>query len=86
MHLNNNIVPLNVRGFDEMEVRSHLLSYSRQVANGMEYLRIRGYVHRDLAARNILLSQDNICKVQCPIKCVHLYSATRVQRRNGSWT
>ena len=48
---------------DGMELSSNLLSYSRQIANGMEYLRLRGYIHRDLAARNILLSEDNVCKV-----------------------
>lgn len=47
-----------------MELKSELLCYSRQIANGMEYLRLRGYVHRDLAARNILLSNDNVCKVR----------------------
>ncbi len=51
------------RDFDEMELKSELLCYSRQIANGMEYLGFRGYIHRDLATRNILLSKENICKV-----------------------
>ena len=41
-----------------------LLAFSRQTALGMVYLSGKGFVHRDIAARNILLSHNNICKVQ----------------------
>ena len=48
---------------DTHELASQLLYYSRQVASGMSYLGLRGYIHRDLAARNVLVSKDDICKV-----------------------
>jgi len=41
-----------------------LLSYCRQIVNGMVYLSAKRFVHRDLAARNILLSADGICKIK----------------------
>ena len=40
-----------------------LLSFSQQVALGMQYLSAKGFVHRDLAARNVLVSNSNECKV-----------------------
>ena len=41
----------------------HFLSFSRHVANGMQYLAERGCIHRDIAARNILLTDNCVCKI-----------------------
>ncbi|XP_019851384.1 PREDICTED: uncharacterized protein LOC109581572 isoform X2 [Amphimedon queenslandica] len=40
-----------------------LLSYCRQICLGMQYLSRKGFVHKSLAARNILVSSENICKI-----------------------
>ena len=50
------------------ELSALLLSYTRQIANGMGYLSLKTYIHRDLAARNVLVSDEGICKVK--LKCI----------------
>ena len=52
--LSHRSIPLNV---------NLLLKFCREIAEGMKYLSLKGFIHRDLAARNILLDKDMKCKV-----------------------
>ncbi|CAH1128807.1 unnamed protein product [Ceutorhynchus assimilis] len=58
---------LNYKGDYRGEVKPistrELLTWSFQVARGMEYLASRKVLHGDLAARNILLADNNIVKI-----------------------
>ncbi|KFD64331.1 hypothetical protein M514_09912 [Trichuris suis] len=40
-----------------------LLSYSYQVANGMDFLASKNVIHRDLALRNLLLTENHLVKI-----------------------
>ncbi|XP_033104828.1 receptor tyrosine-protein kinase erbB-4-like [Anneissia japonica] len=41
----------------------HLLNWSMQIAEGMEYLESKHLIHRDLAARNVLVQSPNQVKI-----------------------
>lgn len=40
-----------------------LISFSYQIARGMDYLSQRQCIHRDLAARNVLVAEDYVLKI-----------------------
>uniref|UniRef100_A0A7G3AU30 Protein tyrosine kinase n=1 Tax=Lutzomyia longipalpis TaxID=7200 RepID=A0A7G3AU30_LUTLO len=62
---------------------SHLLSWSFQVARGMEFLSSKRVIHGDLAARNILLCEDNFVKI-CDFGLAKFKRESNYYRKRGS--
>ncbi|KAB5539700.1 hypothetical protein PHYPO_G00092030 [Pangasianodon hypophthalmus] len=62
-HINDSEVEKLLSDDSERLTTMDLLSFTYQVARGMEFLASKNCVHRDLAARNVLLSQGKIVKI-----------------------
>lgn len=48
---------------DDFLTSADLLSYAKQICDGMDFLARKKVVHRDLAARNILVCSDKTVKI-----------------------
>lgn len=61
-----------------------LISWSAQIASGMEYLTHRLVIHGDLAARNVLLAENNVVKI-CDFGLARsIYHRSDHYRKKGS--
>lgn len=73
-----------VKGSEVSINTTNLISWSFQVARGMDFLASRKILHGDLAARNVLLSEGNVVKICDFGLAKSLYKNYLYQRTEGT--
>jgi serine/threonine protein kinase len=45
------------------QLRAKRISYLSQMAEGLEYLHVKGFLHRDICPRNVMIDKDDVVKL-----------------------